>query len=123
MKEDVAVRIVSLIDDDFALLAVDTFQSAALEAKVVPLCMSREFDLVTGCVDLARSHFMQQGLPEVSGVPVDECDFCAAFPADAIAESGGELEAGRAAAHDDDAMRRFNGVSIAMVGHADSPWN
>jgi hypothetical protein len=104
-----------------APLAIDSLQSAALEAIVIPLCMSRIFNLMTRCVDLARRNFMQQGLPEVSRIPVDEYYIGAAFSAHAIAEPCGKLESGRAPANDDDAMRRFDGLPIAMVGHASSP--
>jgi hypothetical protein len=72
VQQDLAIRIVSFIHNDLAPLAIDSSQSAALEAVVIPLCMSRIFNLMARCVDLARRNFMQQGLPEVSRIPVDE---------------------------------------------------
>src|SRR6185437_4664304 len=55
-------------------------------------------------VDRARGDLVEEGLPDMRALAVEQGDPGAPMPAEAAAEPGRELEAAGAAADDDDAM-------------------
>jgi hypothetical protein len=64
--------------------------------------LSEIIHLVFARVDAARSHRVQEGLPEMAPRTLHESDSSA--PTEAIAQPGDELEPGGSAAHDYDAV-------------------
>jgi hypothetical protein len=73
-------------------------------AEVMPMPLGEIIELVLGRIPAAGRNRVQERLPQMRAVALDEGDVGKFALAQAIAETGDELEAGRSAAADNDSM-------------------
>jgi hypothetical protein len=91
--------------DDQLLFPVDADHFAVAVAVAVPVGLGQVVDLVGPEVHAAGRDFMQVRLPEVGLGFFDQGDRRLAFLAQLVAELGGQFEATRSAADDDDLVQ------------------
>lgn len=84
---------------------VERFERPEAEMEVVPARLRQIVELVRMDVYAARRHLVQQGLPHVGAIAVDEGNGRTALTDQTLPEAGCELEPTRAAANHDDVMR------------------
>src|SRR5258708_5461946 len=104
-KDPLVLVVAHLRDHDLPRLSVEARQRAEREGEAVPARLREEIELVLVDIHAACGDFVQQRFPQVRTAAIDERDVRACAPAVAIAQPRGELEAARAAAHDDEARR------------------
>ena len=93
-----------LAQADHAVCAVDTRQAPMQEPEVVPLGLGDVVQLVRWQIQRTRRDLMQQGLPDMGQLGVDQGDGRPAALAERASEAGREFEPAGAAADDDNTM-------------------
>jgi len=101
-----AAVIADRADGDLAAHAIEPLERAEREGEVMPARLREVVELVLVDVHAARRHLVQQRLPDVRPVAVDERHPGAAPAPQAVAELRRELEPARATADDDDLVHR-----------------
>ncbi|MNS70956.1 hypothetical protein D3C72_1043080 [compost metagenome] len=96
------LRIVDGVHHDLAAFAVHAQQPALRERKAVHVGQHQVGQAFLVDVQRAGGRFVQRRLPDVEGPAVDQRDVLAAVDA---AQFGGQFQAARATANDDDAFR------------------
>ena len=86
-------------------VAVEAGHLADAIDEAVPVGLRQVVDLVHAQVHAAGGDLVQQRLPEVRALPVDQRDAGLAALAELVAQAGGKLEPAGAAADNDDAFR------------------
>ena len=101
-----AVVVVHGVERELVSRAVEAEDGTLTVAKVMPVGERQIVDAVYVGIHAARSHLVQQRLPQVCGVLVDQYHLGPSAPCQLVAESCGERKTSGAAADDDDAVRR-----------------
>ena len=98
-----------LVDDrrhlDDAAAPVDARHLAGAIGEAVPVGLGQVVDLVEAEVHAAGGDLVQQRLPQVRALAVDQGDRGLAAPAELVAQPRGKLQPAGSAADDDDAMQ------------------
>ncbi len=100
-----ALRARHRVEHHLAARTIEADDRTLAEAEVMPMRDREIVELVRVGVHAAGRDLVQQRLPHVRRVPVDERDLRHAAAAIAVAEARRERQAAGAAADDDDAMR------------------
>src|SRR5690606_23748607 len=96
---------------DLPLVAIEALEGAMAEDEPMPACEREVVDLIRAGIHAARCHLVQQRLPDMRLVSVDERDVGPRVAAE-LRWPDGELQPAGAAA-DDDCARPI----IASLGH------
>src|SRR5690606_33528328 len=86
------------------VLAVQTIHAAHLEFEVIPLGLRHVVELVGRRVQRAGGNLVQQWLPDMGQIGVDQDHAGLAAFTECITQAGGKFQAAGAAADDYDAM-------------------
>ncbi len=86
----------------FAPRPVEPDHRAEAETEMMPVGEQEVIHLMLGAVETARRHRMQERLPEMGPLAVDQGDAGEPLPPQRVAKPAGEFESARAAPHDDD---------------------
>ena len=88
----------------FVRRAVESFKATERKAEVVPPRLGKIVELMRVNIHAAGSDFMQQRLPEMGTIAVDQGDRGQTAPAKRIAQPGGQFQATCASTDNDDTM-------------------
>ena len=91
---------------ELALCAIKTGDRALHETKVMPMRNGQVVEIVRIGIHPTRRHFVQQRLPDMRCELINQRYVHSLATAVTIAEFGGERQASRSSANDNDAMRR-----------------
>ncbi len=109
--------VAAFVDDrrhgDLAALAIEAFQGAAAEIEMMPARLGEVVELVRVDIHASGGDLVQQGLPQMCLVSIDQRHRGAPAPRERIARAGRELETSRASADDDDMVWTGHGFVTA----------
>jgi hypothetical protein len=105
-------------NSDATLVRIECLEVTLNEAERVSLCLHCIRNVVLCGVDMAGSCLMQEGLPEMRRVAVDEQYLRPPLPADGVAESGCELKSARTTTYDDDSMWSVVAALFRVLFHS-----